>query len=190
MAPLKNAKHEIFAQLMVFGDDAGNATRCYVKTFGTQNRQSAYKLSKRPDIVSRLADLRMQKEAKEEAATQSAIEKLGITQEWVLGTVKENVERAMQAKSVLDDDGKPIGEYKYDGAVANKGLELLGRHVGLFLSTGDTINNVLQIGVQLIDRPPDETYEQWIARRRRELTHKTIEHHTNGHAKNGNGQGH
>lgn len=38
----------------------------------------------------------------------------------------------MQAEPVLDSRGKPTGEYRYDGSVANKALELLGKHLGLF----------------------------------------------------------
>ena len=32
-----------------------------------------------------------------------------------------------------DRDGKPTGEYQYQGNVANKALELLGRHLGMFV---------------------------------------------------------
>lgn len=34
---------------------------------------------------------------------------------------------------MLDSDGNPIGEYRYNGSVANKALELLGKHFGMFL---------------------------------------------------------
>ena len=45
--------------------------------------------------------------------------------------LRENVERAMQAVPVMGKDG-PTGEFKYDGAVANRALELLGKHIGMF----------------------------------------------------------
>lgn len=54
----------------------------------------------------------------------------------MLQTLKDNVERAMQSKPVLDRKGEPTGEYVYDGAVANRGLELLGRHLSLFPEHG------------------------------------------------------
>ena len=59
-------------------------------------------------------------------------ERTAVTQDWVLTKLKENLERAMQAIPVLDSEGKPTGEYRYHGGVANKALELLGRHLGMF----------------------------------------------------------
>lgn len=51
---------------------------------------------------------------------------------WVLTRLRENVERAMQAEAVRDREGNATGEYTYQGAVANRALELLGKHHGLF----------------------------------------------------------
>jgi phage terminase small subunit len=51
---------------------------------------------------------------------------------YVLTRLRENVERAMTAEPVRDSDGEPTGEYRYEGAVANKALELLGKHLGMF----------------------------------------------------------
>ena len=45
----------------------------------------------------------------------------------------ENAERALQHVAVLDRDGKPTGEYRYDGNVANRALELLGKPQGMFI---------------------------------------------------------
>lgn len=59
-------------------------------------------------------------------------EQAGITAQWVLDRLKENVERAMQATPVLDRDGEPTGEYIYAGSVANGALRLLGQHLGMF----------------------------------------------------------
>jgi len=39
----------------------------------------------------------------------------------------------MQAEAVLNDDGKPIGQYSYQGSVANRSLELLGKELGMFI---------------------------------------------------------
>jgi hypothetical protein len=38
----------------------------------------------------------------------------------------------MQAEAVTDREGNETGEYQYAGAVANRALELLGKHLGLF----------------------------------------------------------
>lgn len=55
-----------------------------------------------------------------------------ITQDYVLTRLRENVERAMQAVPMTDDDGGSLGIYRYEGSVANRALELLGKHLGLF----------------------------------------------------------
>ena len=54
------------------------------------------------------------------------------TVEWVVARLVENVERAMQLEPTTDGEGKPTGEHVYQGSVANKALELLGRHAGMF----------------------------------------------------------
>ena len=45
----------------------------------------------------------------------------------------ENAERALQHIAVLDKERKPTGEYRYDGNVANRALELLGKQQGMFI---------------------------------------------------------
>ncbi len=58
---------------------------------------------------------------------------LTLTQEWVLTRLMENAERALQHVAVLDKERKPTGEYRYDGSVANRALELLGKQQGMFI---------------------------------------------------------
>lgn len=73
---------------------------------------------------------------KVQAAIQKAMkkkaERVELSADWVLKMLIDNAERAMQATQVYDREGEPTGEYTYQGAVANKALELLGKHVGLF----------------------------------------------------------
>lgn len=59
-------------------------------------------------------------------------ERNAITQDWVIQHLRENVERAMQTHPVLDKEGEPTGDYIYQGNVANRALELLGKHLGMF----------------------------------------------------------
>ena len=51
---------------------------------------------------------------------------------WIRSKLKSNVERAMQAEAVMDNEGNPIGVYKYSGTAANRALELLGKDLGMF----------------------------------------------------------
>ncbi len=53
-------------------------------------------------------------------------------QDWVIEMLVENVRRSMTQIPVLDIDGKETGEWRYQGTVANRSLELLGKHLGMF----------------------------------------------------------
>ena len=59
-------------------------------------------------------------------------ERVEIDADFVLNGFRENYLRAMQFRPVLDKDDKPIGEYVWSGQVANKALEMMGKHIGMF----------------------------------------------------------
>lgn len=65
-------------------------------------------------------------------ARQARSQRTALTQDYVLERLRQNAERAMQAEPVLDREGNPTGAYVYQGSVANRALELLGNHLGLF----------------------------------------------------------
>ena len=85
-------------------------------------------------------------------------ERVEITQDYVLENIKKVIERCMQAEAVLSRDGSPVlvegpegdltclFEFKENGAL--KGLELLGKHLGMFVeqkkvdvtTNGESIN--------------------------------------------------
>lgn len=70
-----------------------------------------------------------------QAKRQTAAAKADVTVQWVLDRLRENVERAMRTIPVYEmRDGQRVetGEYQYEGAVANKALELIGKHLGAF----------------------------------------------------------
>lgn len=61
-----------------------------------------------------------------------------LSEQWVIDRLRENVERSMVAVPVMafDHDKKQMvetGEYTYQGNVANKALELIGKHRGMFI---------------------------------------------------------
>jgi phage terminase small subunit len=64
--------------------------------------------------------------------TQKACEKLEISADYVLRNIRDTIERCSQAEPVLDREGKPTGEYKFDSCAVLKGCELLGKHLKLF----------------------------------------------------------
>ena len=80
-----------------------------------------------------------------------------VTVEYIVEKLKENVERAMQERPVLDKEGKPTGEYVYQGNVANKGLELLGKSIGMWVNVPVELN-ITSFTIN-IDRAGDEFLE-------------------------------
>src|SRR5918994_2291422 len=59
-------------------------------------------------------------------------ERTKVTKEYVMRELKRNYERAMQITPVFDKEGNPTGGYVYQGNVANKALELMGKELGMF----------------------------------------------------------
>ena len=57
--------------------------------------------------------------------------KVDVSAEWVLTSLKSVANRCMQEEQVMTKDG-PTGEYKFDSSGANKSLELIGKHLKLF----------------------------------------------------------
>jgi hypothetical protein len=70
------------------------------------------------------------------------------------------------AEPVLDREGNPTGEYTSQASSAIRALELIGKELGMFTGRREEEGAVaLRV---LIDRPPEETREQWLARTARE----------------------
>lgn len=84
-----------------------------------------------PKCAAELASENLRKPNVREAI-EAAAERLGIDPEYVLAGLRANAERAMQYEEVKDRDGKGIGEFKYEGNVANKAYELIGKALGMF----------------------------------------------------------
>jgi phage terminase small subunit len=59
-------------------------------------------------------------------------EKCALDAQYVLENLKEVVQRCMDKEPILDSKGLPSGEWKFNAMGANKALELIGKHLGLF----------------------------------------------------------
>jgi len=100
-----------------------NATQAAIRAGYSAKTASAqgFENLRKPDIASAIA------EQQRKVST-----KLELSAEWVLERLVENVDRAMQAAEIKNPDGTGTGEYKYEGNVANRALELIGKHIGMF----------------------------------------------------------
>jgi phage terminase small subunit len=84
--------------------------------------------SANPKVKARIAEL-------SQVATDKAIERTGLTREYVIGNLQTIVERCMQAEPVyMYENGKRVetGEYKFDSHGANTALKMLGDTLGMF----------------------------------------------------------
>lgn len=59
-------------------------------------------------------------------------DRVQVDQDWVLSRLVQVAERCMQAEPVTDREGEPTGEYRFEAAGANRALELVGKHLGMF----------------------------------------------------------
>lgn len=118
MPILSNSKYELFAQALAQGKSASAA---YILAGYKAHGSNAHRLSKNEQVAARVEEI-----------TSEAAAKTGLSVQWVLDGLKLNYERAMQEVPVKDAKGEPTGEFKYDGAVANKALELIGKHLAMF----------------------------------------------------------
>lgn len=131
-APLKNAKHEHFAQLVSNGE---TAARAYVLAGYNEKgaRQNASRLMANDGVRDRIDALRRQKESAHAQATQAVIAEAALDKAWVLKRLSRIVDMGMAAEPVKDAEGNPIGEYRANLQAANKALELIGKEAGMFI---------------------------------------------------------
>jgi phage terminase small subunit len=88
--------------------------------------QRAGKLLKRADVQDLIAT--MKQRVADDLAT-----KYGVTRETVLRDLIDVKNRCMQAEPVLDGEGNPTGEYKFDSTGAINALKLIGQDLGMFV---------------------------------------------------------
>lgn len=84
-------------------------------------KEQAARLLTNVNIQSEISQMQVAREKRTE-----------ITQDYVLSGLKKNFERAMQFEPVRDSEGNETGEFRYEGSVANRALELMGKHLGMF----------------------------------------------------------
>jgi len=100
-----------------------NATRAAIRAGYSEKsaRSKASQLLDDPDIHAYVSERQKR-----------VSDKLGITLEKVLMNFAEIYQRSMQADPVIDFEGNPTGEYKFDATNANRANENMGKHLGFY----------------------------------------------------------
>jgi hypothetical protein len=169
MPALRNILHEKFVQAVASGKYS-SATAAYQSVRPDASlptaRVKACVIMKRPEVKARLQEVTNHKVAIDQRIVEKTVEKVAErlsdkivgTREWVIDRLVENANRAMQATQAKDANGAPVGEFKYDGNVANRALELLGKEVGMFIERTENRNVIYGIS----DEPTSP--EEWTAK--------------------------
>ena len=144
MPILTNVRRERFAQFIADGHSQAEAYRRAGYSDATSN---ASRLSANDSIHARVRELRIE-----------AAEAAGLTREYVIARLMRVADRAMQAVPVVNGKGEPTGEYRYDGAAANRSLELLGKHLGMFVDRAEVREVQYEISAEPLSL--DEWLEQ------------------------------
>ena len=158
MPPLKNLRQETFCLEYVKDRDSFRSAKAAGYRCGNVNSQAAAgcQVLKSINVKARILELDAQAiKIQEKALVKTAVANI-IDRAWVVGKLVENVDRSMQAVAVLDSEGNPTGEWRYEGNVANRGLELIGKDLGMFSEKaekpGDTYNTIMNFYLPTNDR--------------------------------------
>lgn len=134
MPPLRIPRWELFAQGLASGKRQTEAyAEAGFKYTATKARNAPARLAKKSEIKSKVSELLRERDVVNQQALAIAVKETGISKGWIMERLKENVERAMTLKPIFDKDGTYTGMLEYNGHVANKALELLGREIGMFV---------------------------------------------------------
>lgn len=108
-------------------------------------RQYAYELLQKEHIQDYLQALRAE-----------YAEKSGISKQWVIERFKHISDSCVQAEPVFDNEGNPIGEYRFDSSGANKSTEMLGKIIGVFEKDNEQVrpNIIIPAPVIFNQTPP------------------------------------
>jgi hypothetical protein len=145
MPVLDDPRRERFAQGLA---DGKTQLQAYAAAGFGKSKSAPSRLAKEPRIQARVGELLRARNIAMEKAMVRGVRQAGITKEWVIDMLKENAERAMQVRPALDKEGNPTGEFQWNGFVANKALELLGRELGMFVDRHE-----LTLAQRLADMP-------------------------------------
>lgn len=105
---------------------------------------AACKLMARPEVQAAIHERLMRRREASE-----------IDEKWVLDRLRQIHERCMQEEPVVDREGNPTGEFRFDSTGAIRSAELIGRHFAMFTD---------RVEVNHIQQMPDEELDSEIER--------------------------
>jgi phage terminase small subunit len=151
-----NNRHELSKQQEMFVNE-------YIAC--SQGKKAAiaagYKPAQAHVQASRLLTLPKIKEAIERKQRKIEI-RTEITKDWIVNNLKSVVERCMQTEQVFYKGSPVEGQYQFEHAGANKALELLGKHLGMFTDkvemTGKDGQPLNAISVTMTEQEAAQTY--------------------------------
>jgi hypothetical protein len=117
MSALRNIRHEAFAQAVANGQSASQA---YEIAGFCRDRGNAWRLQRRHDIGRRVSELLALRTKANDQALLTAAEKAGVSTFWVIRQLRTNATMAMRHG---------------DRSAANRAIELIGRHLNMFIDT-------------------------------------------------------
>lgn len=82
-------------------------------------------------------------------------EHVGIGEDWVVMKWMELLDRCMQKEAVLDHEGNPTGEWKFQAREANAILENLAKYFGMFTKTSGEGKSVV-LNLNFDGAPPKD----------------------------------
>lgn len=118
--PLKNPKHEAFAQALAKGESQVGAYRI---VYGQDHRGNAARLANTEHIRDRTLALMAATRHQHAKTTEQAARILKLNKQWVLDRLMRNAEECLENNSTR--------------GAANRALELLGKELGLFVDRSE-----------------------------------------------------
>lgn len=130
MPALRDPRHEIFAQQLAAGK---SKTQAYIAAGYAHNPPNATRFAKIQGIKDRVEELLEARGKQMEQLWTTQVRRSGITRQSVLERLNEIIDRCMEKTPITDAHGRPTGNYRWLPTAALRGLEMLGKELGMFV---------------------------------------------------------
>jgi len=119
-----------------------NGTLAYQRAYGSSTAVSSTngsRLLRNAHVASHIAELMKSRASEYE-----------ISQGWVIERLIDTYRKAAEAVPVTDFRGNETGQFKFDSQGANRSLELIGKHLGMFADRLKVEGQLEQVIVNII----------------------------------------